>query len=41
MCGDGIKKRFRVKPGMTTVSNKALVLTRGGCERIRMPENLF
>ena len=23
MWGDGIKKRFRVKPGMTTVSNKA------------------
>ena len=29
MCGDGIKKRFRVKPGMTTVSNKAPGINQG------------
>ena len=29
MCGDGIKKRFRVKSGMTTVSNKAPGINQG------------
>ena len=36
MCGDGIKKRFRVKPGMTTVSNKAPGINQGRLrERVR------